>query len=183
MRVGDRDRGVAVGALQRERRRQAGRIRERIEPGKVRVEARAAQPVVRGQLPVELQRELILRELGGHDVALPHERIAADRRPGDDVVADRPRRPARGAGMTKSPVTGFRRLRRFSATSEMQAVSVGAGALRLRNRRAGSPGFSAANAARRFSFVRAPSNRAASACGRTVMLLAVGTNPVSACVR
>ena len=33
--------------------------------------------------------------------------------------------PARGAGMTKSPVTGLRRFSRFNATSEMQAVSVG----------------------------------------------------------
>ena len=44
------------------------------------------------------------------------------------------------------------------------------------------PGFSAENAASRFSFVRAPSI-SRSAAGSTVMLLAVGTKPVSASVR
>ena len=63
----------------------------------------------------------------------------------------------------------------------MQAVSVGLAhcALGIDVR---MPGFSAANAARTFSLVRAPWI-SCSACGRTVMLLAVGTNPVSACVR
>ena len=63
--------------------------------------------------------------------------------------------PARGAGMTKSPVTGLRRLSRLIATSEMHAVSVGLAhcALGIDVR---IDGFSAANAASTFSFVRAP---------------------------
>ena len=55
VRVRDRDRGVLVGALQRERRRQARRIRERIEPGEFRVEGGRAQAVVGRQLAVELR--------------------------------------------------------------------------------------------------------------------------------
>ena len=47
VRIGERDRGVAIGALQRERRREAGRIRERIESRELRVEHRGAEPVVR----------------------------------------------------------------------------------------------------------------------------------------
>ena len=43
--------------------------------------------------------------------------------------------PARGAGMTKSPVTGLRRLSRLIATSEMQARVGRTRALRLGNRR------------------------------------------------
>ena len=44
------------------------------------------------------------------------------------------------------------------------------------------PGFSAENALNRFSLVRAPWI-SCSACGSAEMLLAVGTNPVSALVR
>ena len=81
VRVGQRDRRVPVGALQREGRRQAGRIGERIEPGEFGVEAGGAETVVARQLPVELQRVLILRELRGDDVALADERDC--RRPTD----------------------------------------------------------------------------------------------------
>ncbi len=67
------------------------------------------------------------------------------------------------------------------ATSEMQAVSVALAhcALGIDFR---IDGFNAANAASTFSLVRAPW-MSCSACGSAVMLLAVGTNPVSACVR
>ena len=89
--------------------------------------------------------------------------------------------PARGAGITKSPVTGLRRFNKAIATSEMQAVSVALAHCALGIEFV-IDGLRAPNAARTFSFVLAPS-MSWSACGVALMLLAVGTNPVSACVR
>ena len=91
-------------------------------------------------------------------------------------------RPSLGAAMTKSPVTGFRRLNRARATSDTHAESVALAHWAL-GIDAEIPGLSAENAASRFSFVRAPPPIKRSAAGSTVMLLAVGTNPVSASVR
>ena len=78
MGVSHGDGRVAVGAPQRERRDHARRIGKWIEPGKLRIEAGGAQAVGIRELPVELQRVLILGELGRNDVALPDEGIAPD---------------------------------------------------------------------------------------------------------
>ena len=74
--------------------------------------------------------------------------------------------------MKKSPVAGFLRFSRRTATSEM-ALAFGIDAM--------IPGFKLRKALKRFSLVRSPLIKP-SAAGRTVMLLAVGTNPVSALV-
>ena len=175
---------VLVGALQREGRRQARRIRERIESGEVGVEAGGAQAVVARQLAVELRRctdpagtRRARRCAGGRTgCCRPTDAPARD----VDCRVDGP--PARGAGITKSPVTGLRRLNRANATSEMQAVSVGLGHCAFGIDRRIS-GFSGRERREQVLFGARRPGSDWSACGSTVMLLAVGTKPVSACVR
>ena len=89
VRIGKRDGRIAVGALQRERGREAVGVRERIQTGEVRVEARwRSAGCFRVTCPSSFSRVLVLRELRGDDIALANKGIPADGRPGSDVIAD-----------------------------------------------------------------------------------------------
>jgi hypothetical protein len=132
-RVRQRHRQILVVALQRERRRQAERIRERVVARKLRVVRRRADAVVRRDLAVESERDLILSELGRHHVALTDHRVVAHRRPGVDISPDN--RAAR-ARRRNDEVTGDRIAQVEQRHRNIRdAGGVGrAGALRLRNR-------------------------------------------------
>ena len=86
---------VPIGPPKRERRGERRGIRKRIEAWEVRVEQRPAQALIARDLPVELQRVLILREFRRHDVALPRQRVSADRRARHAIIANRRRALAR----------------------------------------------------------------------------------------
>ena len=182
-RVARSRRAVLVRAPQRERRREAARIRERIERREVRVEHRRREPVVGRELRVDATVNWSCSNSRGHHVALADERVAAAQRsPWSPGRCRRRADPARGAGMTKSPVTRIAQVEELRARRPRCSRVGGARALRLRDRRAGCPG-SAREKARQQVLLRAWPSIRRSAAGRTVMLLAVGTKPVSAVVR